>query len=46
MIDNLQISCLEHRSESDSDVTPYVHERKVDLIEVYAKLCTLFGYNL
>ncbi|KAL7590493.1 hypothetical protein Lser_V15G40742 [Lactuca serriola] len=34
VIDNLQISCLEHRSESDPDVTPYVHERKVDLIEV------------
>nr|XP_043613922.1 DEAD-box ATP-dependent RNA helicase FANCM [Erigeron canadensis] len=34
VIDNLQISCLEHRSESDPDVTPYVHDRKIELIKV------------
>ncbi|XP_024961790.1 DEAD-box ATP-dependent RNA helicase FANCM isoform X2 [Cynara cardunculus var. scolymus] len=34
VIDNLQISSLEHRSESDPDVTPYVHDRKIELIQV------------
>ncbi|KAJ9550475.1 hypothetical protein OSB04_014520 [Centaurea solstitialis] len=34
VIDNLQISSLEHRSESDPDVSPYVHERKVEVIQV------------
>ncbi|XP_071715399.1 DEAD-box ATP-dependent RNA helicase FANCM [Rutidosis leptorrhynchoides] len=34
VIDNLQISSLEHRSENDVDVTPYVHDRKIDLIKV------------
>ncbi|KAI3736079.1 hypothetical protein L6452_15611 [Arctium lappa] len=34
VIDNLQISSLEHRSESDPDVSPYVHERKIELIQV------------
>ncbi|CAH2035553.1 unnamed protein product [Thlaspi arvense] len=34
IIDNLQISTLEYRNESDHDVCPYVHDRKVELIEV------------
>ncbi|XP_027150235.1 DEAD-box ATP-dependent RNA helicase FANCM [Coffea eugenioides] len=34
VIDNLQISRLEYRSESDPDVIPYVHDRKIELIEV------------
>ncbi|KAI3464359.1 hypothetical protein Pfo_021022 [Paulownia fortunei] len=34
IIDNLQISTLEYRNESDPDVLPYVHERKIELIEV------------
>ncbi|EPS72072.1 hypothetical protein M569_02686, partial [Genlisea aurea] len=34
VIDNLQISSLEYRTETDPDVLPYVHERKIELIEV------------
>ncbi|KZV33093.1 Fanconi anemia group M protein [Dorcoceras hygrometricum] len=34
VIDNLQISTLEYRNESDHDVLPYVHERKIEVIEV------------
>ncbi|XP_057504285.1 DEAD-box ATP-dependent RNA helicase FANCM isoform X2 [Actinidia eriantha] len=34
IIDNLQISTLEYRNESDPDVRPYVHDRKIELIEV------------
>ncbi|CAA7024326.1 unnamed protein product [Microthlaspi erraticum] len=34
IIDNLQISTLEYRNESDHDVCPYVHDRRVELIEV------------
>ncbi|XP_074273332.1 DEAD-box ATP-dependent RNA helicase FANCM isoform X2 [Silene latifolia] len=34
VIDNLQISTLEYRSESDVDVCPYVQNRKVELFEV------------
>ncbi|KAL6492806.1 hypothetical protein OROGR_032565 [Orobanche gracilis] len=34
VIDNLRISTLEYRSESDPDVIPYVHDRKIELIEV------------
>ncbi|KAL4573319.1 hypothetical protein LXL04_020120 [Taraxacum kok-saghyz] len=34
VIDNLQISSLEHRSESDPDVAPYVHKREFELIQV------------
>ncbi|CAN8285643.1 unnamed protein product [Cochlearia groenlandica] len=34
IIDNLQISTLEYRNESDHDVCPYVHDRIVELIEV------------
>ncbi|XP_010543518.1 PREDICTED: ATP-dependent DNA helicase mph1 isoform X2 [Tarenaya hassleriana] len=34
IIDSLQISTLEYRNESDHDVSPYVHNRKVELIEV------------
>lgn len=34
IIDNLQISALEYRNESDSDVCQYVHDRKIELIEV------------
>ncbi|CAK7344909.1 unnamed protein product [Dovyalis caffra] len=34
IIDNLQISALEYRNESDPDVSPYVHDRKIELIEV------------
>ncbi|XP_034676196.1 DEAD-box ATP-dependent RNA helicase FANCM isoform X2 [Vitis riparia] len=34
IIDNLHISTLEYRNESDHDVSPYVHNRNVELIEV------------
>jgi Fanconi anemia group M protein len=34
IIDNLQISTLEYRNESDHDVCPYVHDRKLEVIEV------------
>ncbi|KAJ4839280.1 hypothetical protein Tsubulata_011432 [Turnera subulata] len=34
IIDNLHISTLEYRNESDPDVIPYVHNRKIELIEV------------
>ncbi|XP_057793601.1 DEAD-box ATP-dependent RNA helicase FANCM isoform X2 [Salvia miltiorrhiza] len=34
VIDNLQISTLEYRNESDPDVLPFVHERKIELIQV------------
>ncbi|GLT75317.1 hypothetical protein SLA2020_470510 [Shorea laevis] len=34
IIDNLQISTLEYRDESDHDVIPYVHNRTIELIEV------------
>ncbi|KAJ6878419.1 hypothetical protein NC651_030994 [Populus alba x Populus x berolinensis] len=34
IIDNLQISALEYRSESDPDVIPYVDDRKIELIEL------------
>ncbi|XP_059630912.1 DEAD-box ATP-dependent RNA helicase FANCM [Cornus florida] len=34
VIDNLQISTLEYRNESDHDVSPYVHGKKIELIEV------------
>ncbi|KAF5732139.1 hypothetical protein HS088_TW18G00828 [Tripterygium wilfordii] len=34
VIDNLRISTLEHRNENDHDVSPFVHERKIELIEV------------
>ncbi|CAI9754308.1 unnamed protein product [Fraxinus pennsylvanica] len=34
IIDNLQISTLEYRNENDPDVLPYVHERKIELMEV------------
>ncbi|KAL9379788.1 hypothetical protein Peur_028270 [Populus x canadensis] len=34
IIDNLQISALEYRNESDPDVIPYVHDRKIELLEL------------
>ncbi|KAH6765134.1 hypothetical protein C2S51_016383 [Perilla frutescens var. frutescens] len=34
VIDNLRLSTLEYRNESDPDVLPYVHERKIELIQV------------
>ncbi|XP_021847938.1 DEAD-box ATP-dependent RNA helicase FANCM isoform X2 [Spinacia oleracea] len=34
VIDNLQISTLEYRNDSDVDVCPYVHNRTLELIEV------------
>ncbi|GFP81410.1 fanconi anemia group m protein homolog [Phtheirospermum japonicum] len=34
VIDNLRISTLEYRNESDPDVLPYVHDRKIEVIEV------------
>ncbi|KAH9757854.1 DEAD-box ATP-dependent RNA helicase FANCM [Citrus sinensis] len=34
IIDNLYISTLEYRNESDQDVSSYVHNRKIELIEV------------
>lgn len=41
IIDNLYISTLEYRNESDQDVSSYVHNRKIELIEVYNGLCLL-----
>ncbi|KAL5097684.1 hypothetical protein RYX36_002011 [Vicia faba] len=34
VIDNLHISKLEHRNETDHDVMPCVHDRKIELIQV------------
>ncbi|KAF4368065.1 hypothetical protein F8388_002676, partial [Cannabis sativa] len=34
IIDNLRISTLEYRNESDHDVSKYVHNRKIELIQV------------
>ncbi|KAG9444162.1 hypothetical protein H6P81_015502 [Aristolochia fimbriata] len=34
VIDNLHISTLEYRNEDDRDVSPYVHNRKLELMEV------------
>ncbi|XP_022152476.1 DEAD-box ATP-dependent RNA helicase FANCM [Momordica charantia] len=34
IIDNLHISTLEYRDESDHDVSPYVHDRKIELMQV------------
>ncbi|XP_062091979.1 DEAD-box ATP-dependent RNA helicase FANCM isoform X2 [Humulus lupulus] len=34
IIDNLHISTLEYRNESDHDVSKYVHNRKIELIQV------------
>lgn len=34
IIDNLHLSALEYRNESDPDVIPYVHDRKIELLEV------------
>ncbi|OWM67462.1 hypothetical protein CDL15_Pgr028325 [Punica granatum] len=34
VINNLLISTLEYRNESDPDVSPYVHNRKIELIQV------------
>ncbi|XP_050937808.1 DEAD-box ATP-dependent RNA helicase FANCM isoform X2 [Cucumis melo] len=34
IIDNLHISTLQYRDESDHDVSPYVHDRKIELIQV------------
>ncbi|KAE8022325.1 hypothetical protein FH972_008133 [Carpinus fangiana] len=34
IIDNLYMSTLEYRNESDDDVSPYVHNRKIELIQV------------
>ncbi|GAB4844800.1 hypothetical protein Ancab_038187 [Ancistrocladus abbreviatus] len=34
VIDNLKISTLEYRNENDHDVSPYVHNRKIELMEV------------
>lgn len=45
IIDNLQISTLEYRNESDHDVLPYVHDRKIELIEVHPGLY-LVKYNV
>ncbi|XVF12054.1 hypothetical protein REPUB_Repub08aG0081600 [Reevesia pubescens] len=34
IIDKLYISTLEYRNESNHDVSPYVHNRRIELIEV------------
>ncbi|KAI3795155.1 hypothetical protein L1987_37803 [Smallanthus sonchifolius] len=34
VIDNLKISSIEYRSENDSDVIHYLHDRKLDVIQV------------
>lgn len=39
IIDNLCISTLEYRDESDPDVAPYVHNREVELIKVCMVIC-------
>lgn len=49
IIDNLQISTLEYRNESDPDVLPYVHDRKIEHIKVYVCVCvfvSVFCYPL
>ena len=47
IIDNLRISTLEYRNESDDDVSKYVHNRKIELIQVhvYISLCSLVSRN-
>lgn len=40
----MQISTLEYRNESDHDVCPYVHDRKVELIEVQARFRFFFFF--
>ena len=34
VVDNLHISCLEYRSENDSDVRKYIHNKKLELLQV------------
>lgn len=46
VIDSLQISTLEYRSESDHDVLPYVHERKIEVIEVLIFLFVDFNLTI
>jgi Fanconi anemia group M protein len=38
IIDNLQLSALEYRNERDPDVIPYVHDRKIELLEVWSAM--------
>lgn len=35
VVDNLQISCLEYRNEDDPDVKQFVHNRKLELLQVH-----------
>jgi len=43
VIDNLQISTLEYRNEDDHDVCPYIHNRKIELIQVHiGSLCSCY----
>ena len=42
IIDNLHISTLEYRNESDHDVSKYVHNRKIELIQVRVHSCFSF----
>ncbi|CAK9162502.1 unnamed protein product [Ilex paraguariensis] len=46
IIDNLQISTLEYRNESDPDVIQYVHDRKIELMEVPMGQDAVEVYNL
>ncbi|MCO5547416.1 hypothetical protein L7F22_000865 [Adiantum nelumboides] len=34
VVDNLRISCLEYRNENDPDVKQFVHNRKLELLQV------------
>lgn len=47
VIDNLHISTLEYRNENDHDVSPYIHNREIELIEVLhfvlPKFCCLLN---
>ncbi|KAF3789196.1 hypothetical protein EJ110_NYTH09851 [Nymphaea thermarum] len=44
VIDNLQISVLEYRNESDNDVKKYMHDRQLELIERFSSFYTISGW--
>ncbi|URD88705.1 HELICc [Musa troglodytarum] len=46
VIDNLHISTMEYRNESDHDVSPYVHNRTLELIQVAMSEDASVIYNL
>jgi len=44
VIDNLHISTMEYRNESDPDVSPYTHNRNIELIPVKYSSLLQFAY--